>query len=542
MTKHGDYRPAILMIAGLAIAALACNLNLTATEEPAPPPAQEPQPQPEIEPEITDGGAVSTLEDVRQAVVQIEAQGTFVDPEVGLQVNSAGRGSGFIIDPSGIAVTNNHVVTGAALLKVWVGGESEPRNARVLGVSECSDLAVIDIEGDDHTYLEWFEGPIDVGLEIYSAGFPLGDPEFTLTKGIVSKANTGGETDWASLSSVLEHDATINPGNSGGPLVDSFGKIVGINYAASPMFSQYFAISRDVASSIIDLLRQDQDVDSIGVNGVAVMSDAGSLSGVWVSSVASGSPADIAGLLPGDIVTTMEGLVLGMDGTMADYCDILRTHGPEATLAIEVLRYQNGQYLEGQLNGRPLETTFSFESELGSIVGGDSGATNGTYSTYEWVTDDFGSITVELPSDWADVDGSPWVDDGEVIGAGISAAASLDDFFSYWDEPGIFFGASDDLAQLGGYVQLLDILRPEFIQDCDLDGRYEYEDVLYRGRYDLFTNCGGSEGPLFMVLTAVPVDDPTEYLILFEVQIVDDADLEAVDRILESFEVVAALP
>ena len=91
-------------------------------------------------------------------------------------------------------------------------------------------------------------------------------------------------------------------------------------------------------------------------------------------------------------------------------------------------------------------------------------------------------------------------------------------------------------------MQLLDILRPEFIQDCDLDGRYEYEDVLYRGRYDLFTNCGGSEGSLFMVLTAVPVDDPTEYLILLEVQIVNDADLEAVDRILESFEVVAALP
>ena len=540
MRPNGNYRPAVMMIAWLALAAMACNLNLSATVEPAPPPAQEPQP--EIEPEISDGGAVSTLEDVRQAVVQIEAQGTFVDPEVGLQVNSAGRGSGFIIDPSGIAVTNNHVVTGAALLKVWVGGESEPRNERVLGVSECSDLAVIDIEGDDHTYLEWFEGPIDVGLEIYSAGFPLGDPEFTLTKGIVSKANTGGETDWASLSSVLEHDATINPGNSGGPLVDSSGKIVGVNYAASPMFSQYFAISRDVASSIIDQLRQDQDVDSIGVNGVAVMSDDGSLSGVWVSSVASGSPADIAGLLPGDIVTTMEGLVLGMDGTMADYCDILRTHGPEATLAIEVLRYQDRQYLEGQLNGRPLETTFSFESELGSIVGGDSGATNGTYNTYEWVTDDFGSITVELPSDWADVDGSPWVDDGEVIGAGISAAASLDDFFSYWDEPRIFFGASDDLAQLGGYVQLLDILRPEFIQDCDLDGRYEYEEVVYRGRYDLFTNCGGSEGSLFMVLTAVPVDDPTEYLILLEVQIVNDADLEAVDRILESFEVVAALP
>ena len=98
MRHNGIYRPAVMMIAGLAIAALACNLNLTATEEPLPPPAEESQP--EIEPEISDGGAVSTLEDVRQAVIQIEAQGTFVDPEVGLQVNSAGRGSGFIIDSS----------------------------------------------------------------------------------------------------------------------------------------------------------------------------------------------------------------------------------------------------------------------------------------------------------------------------------------------------------------------------------------------------------------------------------------------------------
>ena len=539
-----NYRLMGLAIAALAAAGLACNIGQTGPEDATSLPAQEqvsPDTETEIEP-VFEGGAVSSLQNVRQAVVQIEAQGTFVDPEFGLQVNSAGRGSGFIIDPSGIAVTNNHVVTGAALLKVWVGGESEPRNARVLGVSECSDLAVIDIEGDNHPYLDWYEGSIDVGLEIYSAGFPLGDPEFTLTKGIVSKASTSAETDWASLDSVLEHDATINPGNSGGPLVDSSGRIVGVNFASNPTFSQYFAIPRDVAAGIIDQLRQDQDVDSIGVNGKAVVSDDGLLSGVWVSSVASGSAADKAGVQPGDILTTMEGLSLAMDGTMADYCNILRTKGPDATLSIEVLRYEDEQYLQGQINGRPLETSFSFETELGSAIADEGGSTNGSYSSYVSVSDDFGTISVEIPSEWADVDGSPWVDDGEVIGAGISAAASLDDFFSYWDEPGIFFGASDDLARLGGYVQLLDILRPDFMSDCELDGRYEYDDILYRGKYDLFSKCGGSDGSLFMVLTAVPKDDPTEFLILLEVQIVQDGDLEAVDRILESFEVVAALP
>jgi len=85
-------------------------------------------------------------------------------------------------------VTNNHVVTGAAILKVWVGGDqSQSYNAKVLGVSECSDLAVIDIDGEGFPYLQWHEGAIKVGLEVYAAGFPLGEPEFTLTKGIVSK-------------------------------------------------------------------------------------------------------------------------------------------------------------------------------------------------------------------------------------------------------------------------------------------------------------------------------------------------------------------
>ena len=104
------------------------------------------------------GSGIRSLEDAQSAVIQIEAQGSFTDPAVGMVYNAAGRGSGFIIDPSGIAVTNNHVVTGAALIQVWIGGEDEPHNARILGVSECSDLAVIDIEGDGFPYLEWYEG------------------------------------------------------------------------------------------------------------------------------------------------------------------------------------------------------------------------------------------------------------------------------------------------------------------------------------------------------------------------------------------------
>ena len=174
-----------ILILVLALALASCGGEPTPTQ--APPPT-EPAAATEA-PTATEAAqaSVTKLEDVKSAVIQIEAQGSFVEPGAGLQVNVAGSGSGFIIDPSGLAVTNNHVVTGAAFLKVWVGGESEPRNAKILGVSECSDLAVIDIDGDGFPYLEWYDGPISAGLDIYAAGFPLGDPEYTLTRGIVAK-------------------------------------------------------------------------------------------------------------------------------------------------------------------------------------------------------------------------------------------------------------------------------------------------------------------------------------------------------------------
>ncbi|MEZ4517505.1 MAG: S1C family serine protease [Chloroflexota bacterium] len=325
------------------------------TEEPTTAPTAE---VPEPEPTVEETGTISTFQDALQATIQIEAQGSFLDPEVGMMLNTAGRGSGFIIDPSGLAVTNNHVVTGAAFLNVWVNGSSEPLNAKVLGVSECSDLAVIDIDGDDFPYLTW-SGPPEIGTDVYALGFPLGDPEPTITRGIISKENAYGDTSWASVDRVIEHDATINPGNSGGPLVTETGQVVGVNYAGDSDTNQYYAISAADAQTIINQLEAGSNVNAIGVNGEAV-TDGESLTGIWVSSVESGSPADQTGIKAGDIIIKMEGLVLATDGTMADYCDILRSNSPDDVLSVEVLRFDTEEVLEGQINGRALEPSFSF--------------------------------------------------------------------------------------------------------------------------------------------------------------------------------------
>ncbi|MDX1614038.1 MAG: trypsin-like peptidase domain-containing protein, partial [Candidatus Promineifilaceae bacterium] len=458
----------------------------------------------------------------------IVAEGSFVDPAVGLQLNTAGSGSGFIIDPSGLAVTNNHVVTGAALLNVYVGGEDRPRNARVLGVSECSDLALIDIDGEDFTYLEWFEGEANVGLDVFAAGFPLGDPEFTLTRGIVSKARADGETSWASVDNALEHDATINPGNSGGPLVTDAGQVVGVNYAGSSQTDQYFAISRLEAEEVLAQLRLGEDVTSIGVNGTAVLDPESGLSGVWVASVESGSPADNAGITGGDIITRLEGLVLATDGTLSSYCDILRSRQPSDVLRVEVLRFDTQEVLEGQLNGEPLTVSVDFSETLGQEASGDDGV---TYDNYITVSDDSGRLEVSVPVAWGDVDGTPWTnDEGDLLGPAISAAPDLQAYRESWTTPGIEFAALTEISEPLSVEELLEFF--DFSDSCAYGGRESYSDPLYSGLYDIWENCG-DVGTLYVVLSAVP-DDGT-FSIVVTVQVVSDADLDALDQILDTF-------
>jgi serine protease Do len=544
--KLRKFQPKVWFVILVLILISACG---SGTQEPTQEAVQSEQLEPqetedveassnEVPTEEGEVGAISSLDEAKNAVIQIEADGTFVNPDFSVSYNDAGFGSGFIIDPSGLAVTNNHVVTGAALLKVWIGGETgKTYNAKVVGVSECSDLALIDIEGDGFPYLDWHEGPINVGLEVYAAGFPLGEPQFTLTRGIVSKEEAGGETYWASVDYVIEHDATINPGNSGGPLLNADGNVVGINYSGRET-DQYFAIGRDLAQDVVSQLEKGQNVEWVGINGEAFVNE--DFSGIWVYSVESGSPADKAGIEGGDIITMVESLILATDGTMADYCDVLRSHDNDDTLDIEVLRYSTGAVLDGQLNGRELETTVTFtetiEEDIETVV-----EDAGTYSGYVSVMDDYGAIQMDIPAEWTDVYGGFWDDEGETIGSTISAAANLDAYINSWSESGVFFGASDDLAKLGGYVNLLDVRRDFLIDECKYDTRYDYEDVAFRGKYDLYENCGGS-GNVYIVLTAVPINDPQAFLVLVEMQITKDSDFEALDQILATFDVVGSLP
>src|SRR3990172_4892444 len=154
------------------------------------------------------------------------------------------------------------------------------------------------------------------------------------------------------------------------------------------------------------------------------------------------------------------------------------------------------------------------------------------------------SPTTTAPSWWKSrPPGRTWMEDGETLGASIWAAPDLDGFINTWGTPGMKFDVSDDLAKLGGYIQVLDFYRNNtYVTECELDGRYDYDDGFYRGKYDYFVKCGGSGGPDYLILSAVPVDTSQQLLIVVQVQILNSSDVDAADRILATFDVVGTLP
>lgn len=468
---------------------------------------------------------------VEPSVVKIAAEGTFIDPEFGEQRNSAGVGSGSIISEDGIVVTNNHVVTGAALLRVTVPGVAKPVNARILGVSECSDLAVIQLEGDGYPTLEFRDEPATVGLPVYAAGYPASDAstidevDYTLTRGIVSSTTASGESTWASVDNVLEHDARIRGGNSGGPLLDEFGKIVGINYAGIDASDQNYAITIADAQPIIEQLMDGNSVDAIGINGRAIyMPDQGAV-GVWVASVDSGSPADMAGLEAGDLITNLEGLDLASDGTMSDYCDVIRTKGADATMSLEVLRFSTQEAYSGQLNGTPLELSFSFAQEFSDDVSDDPATASDTYTDFVSVSDDSGMITTEVPVEWSDLDGRELRD----FGPSLYAAPNIDSFLNSFDTPGLIIEAtgSRTAADIDSSLDEID-----FSTACIDEGRQPYDDGLYTGSLDFYSGCGGGS-TIIVVLAVTPADG--SFLARLLIQVVEPRDLDAADQILATF-------
>ncbi len=464
-----------------------------------------------------------------QAVIRIEVSGgNYVDFGETESRTFGGHGSGFLIDSAGHAVTNHHVVSGATSLKVYVGDSDTPYYARVVGVNECADLAVIQIQGDNFPYLEWYPDPVARRLSVEASGFPLDATEVTFTPGIISSTQAEGQTSWASLPHVLLHSAVINPGNSGGPLVDTQGRVVGINYAGNSASNQYFAIDHELAQPLIEQLRQGTDVEAIGVNGEAFVLENGATR-IWVYSVKPGSPADRAEIHAGDIISSLGGLPLGRNGTLQNYCDVIRSHSTTDTIDVEVHRLSSKAECVGQINGRALRCSTNSDR----ITPTATPIPTSKPVVYRKFSVENGVIVFDRPQTWQDANVSLWKSAEETIGLTVETAPNLEDFRKVWNSSGLSVNVSRVLADRMTTTELLD--QYAYNNSCTFVRRKNFQRSGYTGHSDFWEHCGGAENANLLVAAFTPADKDFIALVIF--QSASEAELSMINHVVDTLTV-----
>jgi S1-C subfamily serine protease len=241
-------------------------------------------------------------------------------------VPEKGTGSGFIINPEGQILTNNHVVSGGAQLTVRLS-DKKSYKARILWNDARNDLAMIKIDaGRKLPFLKLGDSDnLVVGQKVLAIGNPFG-LEGTLTTGIVSSLDRTIEPeDGQRLEGMIQTDAAINPGNSGGPLLDSRGNVIGINtaiYGPQGNIGLGFATPINRSKPMLEEFAQTGRISSpsLGIRTVYIAGDLAqeldlpARGGLLIQAVESGSAADIAGLRGPRQVVVVYNYRLGVGG------------------------------------------------------------------------------------------------------------------------------------------------------------------------------------------------------------------------------------
>src|SRR3954469_7635708 len=275
---------------------------------------------------------------------------------VDIQVTTAsGRaeGSGFVIDSRGDIVTNNHVVDGSRTLAVSFA-DGTHASASVVGTDPSSDLAVIRVSGVEASELRPLtlgdSSKAAVGSGVVAIGSPYG-LEGSVTVGVISALGRSIQApNHNTIAGAIQTDASINHGNSGGPLLDSSGRVIGVNSQIESDSGDNsgvgFAVPSNTVQRVVKAILAGGQVQHAYL-GIQVTDGSG---GAEVGDVAAGSPAADAGLQQGDVVTAVDGTaVTGADALVG----AVQAHSPGDALTLTVTRGGNSRSVRVTLTDRP---------------------------------------------------------------------------------------------------------------------------------------------------------------------------------------------
>jgi len=287
-------------------------------------------------------------------------------------------GSGFIVDKEGYVLTNRHVVDGADAIRVTLAN-GKKYEAKLVGKDARTDVALLKIEPREPlTAIELGDSDhLDVGEWVMAIGNPFGLGGNSVTVGVVSyKGRPLDLTTRGTPIEMIQTDASINPGNSGGPLLDTQGRAVGINTLIITTGSNQssgvgFAVPINAAKEILPQLRahgrvvrgwlgvQIQGLDEDLAKSLKLSETRGAL----VSEVTAGSPAEKAGLKPGDVVVRLDGKPIE---TSADLSRRVAVLAPGATVQLDVIREGSAKSVRATLGAFPDEKEGAQGEEAGA--------------------------------------------------------------------------------------------------------------------------------------------------------------------------------
>jgi S1-C subfamily serine protease len=336
---------------------------------------------PMTQPTAGDGEGGRTVRDIYasegRGVAFISAQGVTSQESspFGAPQEGEATGSGFVVGKDGTILTNAHVVDGAESVTVSFeeGGEEIP--AEVKGVDTSTDLAALKIDPSDVEDLEVLplgdSSKVEVGDPVVAIGNPFGYSR-TVTTGIISGLQREiTAPDGFQISDVIQTDASINPGNSGGPLLDSNGRVIGINSQIATGGGQGsvgigFAVPVNTAKKLLPQLRQGGEIEHawLGVQmsdvnaEVAEQLDLPVDHGALVVEATEDSPAEDAGIQGGDpetgegadVITAIDGKTVN---TSEDLANAIAAKQPGDSVELELYRDGEKETVEVELGERP---------------------------------------------------------------------------------------------------------------------------------------------------------------------------------------------